>query len=498
MESACSVSSATRSGPGLGSLRRRTGRSRRCRSDTTPSRRGTGRSTTPANGRPDRQTVRMMDHRPNVLESMPELAVHHSVATMGARARGGRAAHRRADAGWPTCRPRRPARARTTAPSTAVSTGSCPAATSRTTSDQSMSDHTSSGTIADRQRSRRPRRPRRATVEPVGQHGEAGERPATRRDSAGRDSSRAADRDCAGVRARSGRASRRRPPPLRIRSVISAGVRRCDRVAASSIASGRPSTARHNPTTSLRSTSPSEAAALDEQPNGIGLDAIGTQRIEPVQLLADQTERDYGSWRARPARGQRLEQFADEPADRLDQMLAVVEHQQRRSLGEVGHDVGDRMLPGTDGAPTAPAIAIGTTSPSESGARSTNHTPSGQLLDDLQAHLDRQPRLARAARPEDRDERARPRQRGELRLLGDTVDHRRDGPDQIVAVGGSDARRPAVAVEIYGRQAIQRNRLVEVAHTVPPECRSPRGPVACRRTVPSPPSWRRSARRSPH
>ena len=157
--------------------------------------------------------------------------------------------------------------------------------------------------LRHRAASRRRRRPRRATGRTRRRARPAVSGPGARRDSGDRDSSRADDRDSAGGRARWDRGSRRRrhraAHPFR-------HLGRCQEVRPCGGEFDRQRQAVDRPAQRddvAQVDVVTEAAALDEQPHGIGLDVVGAERVEPVQLSRRSDRAGPGSWRAHRGRG---------------------------------------------------------------------------------------------------------------------------------------------------------------------------------------------------
>ena len=193
------------------------------------------------------------------------------------------------------------------------------------------------------------------------------------------------------------------------RAAISAGDSVRSRAAASSIGSGWPSSRRQISAHGRRHVRGEGeprthgGGAVGEQPHGVGRG----ERVDGVQHLARDAER-------LPARGQHaqagagVQQRLGEHRDRVDEVLAVVQHQRDAAPGQRARSAAPSCRargprPGgrrRSGSPTAASTAAGSWWASVSAASSATRGLGGAVGD----RLPRQPGLARAAGPGERDE----------------------------------------------------------------------------------------------
>ena len=233
-------------------------------------------------------------------------------------------------------RPASPSRARANARMLSSSRyrTSPPAATSTPTSDRSTSRSTTStadsgGRPACRARAR-PRPGARHPRTPTAPTGRAG-----RRGTAGRSSSRWLPPGRVAGPGRRLVGSRRRLKRSSIRRAISWTDSDLTRAAASSIASGSPSSARHTSSTTSAdssSTAKSRRALVAREPNSV--DRVGRrQRVEHVHHLARKSQRHLARGQHRQS-GRTVEQPRHQVRHGVDHVLTVVEQQDRLGPGE--------------------------------------------------------------------------------------------------------------------------------------------------------------------
>ena len=247
------------------------------------------------------------------------------------------------------------------------------------------------------------------------------------------------------------RGSAVRLPPVSSRKRSSRRAASCStgivrsRAAASSIASGSPSRrrqiSRDDVVVERRSRADAAAARSANSAHG-GL--VEVQRRDRRRGSRPRSPAARGWWRRSAGPGQPASSWSASSADGADQVLAVVEQRgssrarPARRAGGRGRRAGDRAARSSTAASRRPSAAsmAGTISTSAvTGASSTIQTPSWTRSTQRRQRLAREPRLARAAGADQRDQPRAAEQLADPLDLRVAADEARDGRAQVAARG---------------------------------------------------------------
>ena len=189
------------------------------------------------------------------------------------------------------------------------------------------------------------------------------------------------------------------------------------------MASGMPSRRRQ-----ISSTAAAVAGGIEARPRRGGAftnSRLGLgQRGHPPGDLAGATQRlAAGGQNVHAGRG--AQNLLGQAGARVDQVLAVVEHEQRFARRRRWAASASRAERAAGiGTPTASAAAWATSAGSLRLARSMNHAPSGSCATRVGSDLERQPRLAAAAGAGERHQPGAPQQARDVRALALAADER--------------------------------------------------------------------------
>ena len=167
------------------------------------------------------------------------------------------------------------------------------------------------------------------------------------------------------------------------------------------------------------------------------------------QPLAVDARALRGWWRGCAVRRRPRSRSSASAATRGQQVLAVVEHDQEHACSRRARRIAvRRSLPAASRTPSTPPTVRATRSPSDIGARSTNHVAVGKIAASCFGDANRQPRLAAAA---DAGQREQARLAEQAHAVGDlplAADEVRPRPRQVVGARPPESAAAGLAVSL--------------------------------------------------